>query len=213
MSGTIRKVRIVNGTYYLENQFEGFADPQGADPSAPNNSQPFLTSVATRALIFIEADNPKIGLMCVVPVGMAEVSSCEITVQAGDRVKKGISSACSTSAAPPTVCCFAPASGWSLTSMARPQGWMRPIYGSIPPSPGSSSSAGLSMGGRLRAALLHSGLLPEKQIQVGAFYQPGGFNSKLRHDVVGFLHPRLKRLVLLQHHLQFEEVAEPLHPI
>ena len=57
MSGTIRKVRVVNGTYYLENQFEGFVDPQGADPSAPNNSQPFLTSVATRALIFIEADN------------------------------------------------------------------------------------------------------------------------------------------------------------
>lgn len=89
VSGTIRKVRVVNGTYYLENQFEGFADPQGADPSAPNNSQQFLTSVATRALIFIEADNPKIGLMCVVPVGMAEVSSCEITVQAGDRVEKG----------------------------------------------------------------------------------------------------------------------------
>lgn len=89
VSGTIRKVRVVNGTYYLENQFEGFVDPQGADPSAPNNSQPFLTSVATRALIFIEADNPKIGLMCVVPVGMAEVSSCDITVRAGDRVKKG----------------------------------------------------------------------------------------------------------------------------
>ncbi|WP_310597159.1 phosphatidylserine decarboxylase family protein [Aeromonas aquatica] len=89
VSGTIRKVRVVNGTYYLENQFEGFLDADGADPSAPNNSQPFLTSVATRALIFIEADNPKIGLMCVVPVGMAEVSSCDITVKAGDRVKKG----------------------------------------------------------------------------------------------------------------------------
>nr|WP_244463730.1 phosphatidylserine decarboxylase [Aeromonas bivalvium] len=89
VSGTIRKVRVVNGSYYLGNQYQGFQDPDGADPSAPNNSQPFLTSVATRALIFIEADNPKIGLMCVVPVGMAEVSSCEITVQAGDRVKKG----------------------------------------------------------------------------------------------------------------------------
>ncbi|MFM5510524.1 phosphatidylserine decarboxylase family protein [Aeromonas rivipollensis] len=89
VSGTIRKVRVVNGTYYLENQYEGFLDADGADPSAPNNSQPFLTSVATRALIFIEADNPRIGLMCVVPVGMAEVSSCDITVKEGDRVKKG----------------------------------------------------------------------------------------------------------------------------
>ena len=89
VSGTIRKVRIVSGSYYLGNLYQGFLDPDGADPSAPNNSQPFLTSVATRALIFIEADNPKIGLMCVVPVGMAEVSSCEVTVKAGDRVQKG----------------------------------------------------------------------------------------------------------------------------
>ena len=45
--------------------------------------------MATRALIFIEADNPEIGLMCVIPVGMAEVSSCEITVYEGQHVKKG----------------------------------------------------------------------------------------------------------------------------
>ncbi len=89
VSGTIRKAYVVNGTYYLENLWEGFRNPSGADPSAPNDSQPFLTAVATRALIFIEADNPKIGLMCVMPVGMAEVSSCEITVKTGQRVKKG----------------------------------------------------------------------------------------------------------------------------
>lgn len=89
VSGTIRKACVVNGSYYLENLYEGFKDPKGADPSAPNDSQPFLTAVATRALIFIEAHNPKIGLMCVMPVGMAEVSSCEITVKEGERVEKG----------------------------------------------------------------------------------------------------------------------------
>jgi phosphatidylserine decarboxylase len=89
VSGTIKKVSVVNGSYYLENLYEGFENPQGADPSAPNDSQPFLTAVATRALIFIEADNPKIGLMCVMPVGMAEVSSCQITVNVGERVEKG----------------------------------------------------------------------------------------------------------------------------
>lgn len=89
VSGTIRKAYTVNGTYYLENLEQGFFGPSGPDPSGPNNSQPFITSVATRALIFIEADNPAIGLMCVVPVGMAEVSSCEITVKPGDRVEKG----------------------------------------------------------------------------------------------------------------------------
>lgn len=89
VSGTIRKAYVVNGSYYLENLYEGFKNPKGADPSAPNDSQPFLAAVATRALIFIEADNPKIGLMCVMPVGMAEVSSCQITVKPGERVEKG----------------------------------------------------------------------------------------------------------------------------
>ncbi len=89
VDGTIRKTAIVAGSYYLESLYQGFVDPDGADPSAPNNSQGFLASVATRALIFIEADNPKIGLMCVMPIGMAEVSSCEITVKEGQHVKKG----------------------------------------------------------------------------------------------------------------------------
>ena len=46
-----------DGTYYSETLSEGF------DPSGPNESQGYITEVATRALIFIEADNPKIGLM------------------------------------------------------------------------------------------------------------------------------------------------------
>lgn len=89
VSGTIKKAYTVNGTYYLENLGQGFFNPAGADPAAPNNSQAFISSVATRAIIFIEADNPAIGLMCVVPVGMAEVSSCQITVQPGQHVDKG----------------------------------------------------------------------------------------------------------------------------
>jgi phosphatidylserine decarboxylase len=89
VSGTIDKVYVVNGSYYLENIDQGFLNPEGADPSAPNNSQPFITAVATRAVIFIRADNPKIGLMCVVAVGMAEVSSCQVIVQPGTHINKG----------------------------------------------------------------------------------------------------------------------------
>ena len=51
--------------------------------------QGYDTEVSTRALIFIEADNPSIGLMCFIAVGIGEVSSCEITVYDGQRVKKG----------------------------------------------------------------------------------------------------------------------------
>lgn len=90
VTGTVKKAYVVNGSYYLENIYQGFKDHNpDPDDSAPNNSQAFLTAVATRALIFIEADNPAIGLMCVMPVGMAEVSSCEITVKEGDKVEKG----------------------------------------------------------------------------------------------------------------------------
>ncbi|NVK63405.1 MAG: phosphatidylserine decarboxylase family protein [Flavobacteriales bacterium] len=88
--GKIVKAYVVNGSYYLENSSQGFYNSDHEpDPSAPNNSQQFLTAVATRALIFIEPDNKDIGLMCVMPVGMAEVSSCEITVKEGDKVEKG----------------------------------------------------------------------------------------------------------------------------
>ncbi|KDQ10823.1 hypothetical protein BOTBODRAFT_638719 [Botryobasidium botryosum FD-172 SS1] len=51
--------------------------------------QPFLSHVATRALIFIQARNPNIGLMCFIGVGMVEVSTCDITVEPGQVVKKG----------------------------------------------------------------------------------------------------------------------------
>ena len=75
VSGKIVKAFVQDGSYYSEAQSEGF------DESGPNNSQGYITEVATRGLIFIEADNPKIGLMCFMAVGMAEVSTCEITVQ------------------------------------------------------------------------------------------------------------------------------------
>jgi len=39
--------------------------------------------------VFIEADNPGIGLMCVLAVGMTEVASCDITAHEGQRVRKG----------------------------------------------------------------------------------------------------------------------------
>jgi phosphatidylserine decarboxylase len=83
VSGTIVKAYVQNGTYYSEAPSEGF------DPAGPNDSQGYITELAARAMIFIEADNPAIGLMCVMPIGMAEVSSCDITVYEGQHVKKG----------------------------------------------------------------------------------------------------------------------------
>jgi phosphatidylserine decarboxylase len=89
VTGTIKKLELVPGTYYAEAASEGF------DAAGPNNSQGYIAHVAARALIFIEADNPAIGLMCVIPIGMAEVSSCVLKradgqpLKEGDRVTKG----------------------------------------------------------------------------------------------------------------------------
>lgn len=83
VSGKVVGTRMVPGTYYSETRPEGF------DPAAPNDSQGYITEVATRGLIYIEANNPNIGLMCFMAVGMAEVSTCEITVKVDDVVKKG----------------------------------------------------------------------------------------------------------------------------
>lgn len=83
VSGKIVKTTVLDGTYYAEDLAEGY------DPAGPNDSQAFITELATRALIFIQADNPDIGLMCVIFVGMAEVSTCDITVYEGQHVKKG----------------------------------------------------------------------------------------------------------------------------
>lgn len=83
VSGMVAKVYVKDGTYFAEASSHGF------DPAGPNDSQAYITELATRALIFIEADNKDIGLMCVLAVGMAEVSSCEITAYEGQRLKKG----------------------------------------------------------------------------------------------------------------------------
>jgi phosphatidylserine decarboxylase len=83
VNGTVVKAYVKDGTYYSETSSEGY------DPAGPNDSQGYITAVATRALIFIEADNPDIGLMCVMPVGMAEVSTCQLTVYEGQRLRKG----------------------------------------------------------------------------------------------------------------------------
>ena len=39
-------------------------------------SQGYLAHVATRGIILIESDDPVIGLVGLMPVGMVEVSSC-----------------------------------------------------------------------------------------------------------------------------------------
>jgi phosphatidylserine decarboxylase len=85
VAGTIVRAFTQEGTYYSE------ADSEGADAVEPTNSQSYLAHVAARAIILIEADDPVIGLVAFVPVGMSEVSSCMIhsNLTPGYHVAKG----------------------------------------------------------------------------------------------------------------------------
>ena len=85
VAGTIVRAFRQQGTYYSE------ADSEGTDAVDPTNSQSYLAHVATRAIVLIEADDPVIGLVAFVAVGMSEVSSCNIlsTMTPAYHVAKG----------------------------------------------------------------------------------------------------------------------------
>jgi len=85
VAGTIVRAFVQPGTYYSE------ADSEGADALNPVDSQGYLAHVATRAIFLIEADNPTIGLVGFIAVGMSEVSSCLIgpEMTAGHHIAKG----------------------------------------------------------------------------------------------------------------------------
>ena len=85
VDGVIEATYLIEGCYCLQN-------PEISDPDTDDNfvnSQPFLTCTSTRRIFIINADNPKIGSVGIIFVGMAEVSSCVTELKAGARVKKG----------------------------------------------------------------------------------------------------------------------------
>jgi len=85
VAGTIVRAFVQPGTYYSEAVSESW------DVLQPPDSQPYLAHVAVRAIILIEADDPVIGLVAFVAVGIGEVSSCLIdtNIAPGYHVAKG----------------------------------------------------------------------------------------------------------------------------
>lgn len=69
VSGTIVHQTLVGGLMFSELESAGF------DDSAGTLSQGYQASVNTRGLVFIRADDPGIGLVCVMPIGITEISS------------------------------------------------------------------------------------------------------------------------------------------
>jgi phosphatidylserine decarboxylase len=83
VTGTIVRHFNVSGSYYVECPLIGFG------PLGQSGSERFITQTAARAIVHIQADNPDIGLMSFMGVGMAECPTCGATVKEEERFKKG----------------------------------------------------------------------------------------------------------------------------
>ncbi|KAK7755464.1 hypothetical protein SLS62_002393 [Diatrype stigma] len=89
VNGTIRQIVDIPGTYFAQapNTIGEPVDDLEAPPYL--RSLRFFSNTAARQLIFIQADNLQIGLMCVVSIGMTEISTCQATVYEGQHVVRG----------------------------------------------------------------------------------------------------------------------------
>ncbi len=83
IDGVVRHAQVVDGLMFSN------AESAGYDPTAGTYSQGYQASVNTRGLVFIESPDPVIGMVCVMPIGITEISSVIIQVKNGDRLKKG----------------------------------------------------------------------------------------------------------------------------
>ncbi len=83
IAGVVKHRQVVDGLMFSNAESAGF------DPTAATYSQGYEASVNTRGLVFIESDDPFIGMVCVIPIGITEISSVTIQVNPDDRVKKG----------------------------------------------------------------------------------------------------------------------------
>lgn len=82
IGGIVRDAAVVDGLMFSNAESAG-PDPKGI------LSQGYQSAVNTRGLIFIESDDPVIGMVCCIPIGITEISSISIGAKRGDRVVKG----------------------------------------------------------------------------------------------------------------------------
>ena len=91
VSGIVRRAVAVDGTYASLPTFDTIAvtHNEALDDLRIDFATGYISALATRAIIIIEADNKDLGYVAFIAVGMDEVSTCEITIKDGQRVNKG----------------------------------------------------------------------------------------------------------------------------
>ncbi|GAB7028781.1 phophatidylserine decarboxylase associated domain-containing protein [Streptomyces sp. NPDC021749] len=83
VDGVIEYKETVEGLMFSELYSEQ------VDPTAGTLSQGYQANVNTRGIVVIKSESPAIGKVCVIPVGITEISSVTITAEVGQRVTRG----------------------------------------------------------------------------------------------------------------------------
>ncbi|WAC02445.1 phophatidylserine decarboxylase associated domain-containing protein [Lacinutrix neustonica] len=83
ITGEVVEARVINGYMFSELPSEGW------DPTGGTYSQGYEANVNTRGLIIIKHQDPKIGLVAIMPIGITEISSIKIVKKNGEPIKVG----------------------------------------------------------------------------------------------------------------------------
>ncbi|MEW5545725.1 phophatidylserine decarboxylase associated domain-containing protein [Pseudomonas soli] len=83
VAGIVRKIETIEGLMFSN------AESAGEDLTAGTYSQAYMTCVNTRSLVFIESPDPRIGMVCLIAVGISEISSITINAYCGQSIGKG----------------------------------------------------------------------------------------------------------------------------
>ena len=80
----------VSGGSYSKTYFQSLANTESQpDPVAPGNSKTYITGVVARAVLFVRANNPYIGMMACLAVGICEISSNEVRTSENKHMSAG----------------------------------------------------------------------------------------------------------------------------
>ncbi|MFD7449611.1 phophatidylserine decarboxylase associated domain-containing protein [Kitasatospora sp. NPDC059827] len=82
VDGIVRHAEVAPGLLFSH------SESANENPYTGTHSQAYQASINTRGLVFIEA-TPKNKMVCVMPIGMGDISSVTISVTPGCEVKKG----------------------------------------------------------------------------------------------------------------------------
>ncbi|RBR24479.1 uncharacterized protein FIESC28_02675 [Fusarium coffeatum] len=110
VSGKVVEVKSIQGAAYLEVNAKCERVRKMCGTDAPDS--PGYQFLQTRGLCVI--DNPVLGLVAVLPIGMAQVSSVKMTARVGDELKKGDEISYFQFGGSDVICVFQPKAGLTV---------------------------------------------------------------------------------------------------